>query len=1535
MQKKLIVSLSLLSLMISQSIKADYSLYYPLKDKPLNFVVNGIDGSIKFDKSTIQRGETANLIWNYKYANKIDIENLGTYNSNTGSVPVSPIQSTAYNTIVHNGDKSKKETVYLKVIQPDPKIAFSADRNKIGEGESVNLSWTLENIDSASINNGIGSISNQSSVKVSPTQDQTYTLTAVGYFGEKSDSKSLTIDVIKNSIIEFLTVNKNKFTVGESAVFNWSVSDSERLELSPYGVVDKTTNTASIPLNSLGNFDYTLKSTSFNNSIQSSDVVKISVYGIPEITSFTVNNKKAVTVEAGDDLKFDWILKNSESAEFDGAAVTGNSSSIKAPATNKNYQLNIVNGAGKSVSDSVAVTVVTPVDISTFSSPSTVFANAAFLLNWTGSGASKYELSSTSGSGINSTIDVSEQTSNTVTPTATGNFTYTLKATNLAEKTVTKTTNVVVEADPTFTNLLVNGQSSITVSPSTALNFTTTGMSSGSSLKGKNSDGTSDMTLPTSANSTAGTTNYYGVVSKTLNEVTRNSSVRSVSVTVVDAPTIGVVTAPTSVFSNAAFNISWSGSNVINYTIRGNSAASGVPTSDVNLDTTTTTTVTPTAAGTYTYTITATNAANVKTTKTVTVTAEASPTFTGFTVNGQATINVAPSATLSFVGSGFSSGATLQGRNSAGTSNSTLPTTASGTAGTTTYYASAMKTINGITNYSATRSVSVTVVNAPTVASISNPTSVFEDSPFTISWSGTNATNYKIKSNNANSGISTSDVDLDTATTTSITPTAAGTYTYTITATNAAGVTATKTTSVTVESLPTFTGFTVNGSSTVTVAPSSALTFLGIGFSSGATLQGRNSAGTTNVTLPTTASATAGTTTYYASAMKTVNGVTNNSAVRSVSVVVVDSPAISSITAPTSVFADAAFTMSWSASNTINYKIKSNNASSGISTSDVDLGTATSIAITPTVAGTYTYTLTATNAAGVSTTSTKQVTVEGLPTFTGFTVNGSTTVNVAPSATLSFLGSGFSSGATLQGRNSAGTANATLPATANATAGTTVYYASSAKTLNGVTNYSAVRTVTVNVVSAPVISSITAPTPVFMNSPFTMSWSGTDVSSYSIKSNSTNSGISTTNIDLGTATSRAITPTAAGTYVYTLTATNSAGVSTTKTATVVVEGLPTFTGFTVNSSGSINVAPSATLTFTGTGYSSGAALQGRNSAGTTDATLPATASSTAGTTSYYASAVKTLNGVTNYSAVRSVSVTVVANPTVTITAPSTVFSGEAFTMSWVGTDAVNYKIKSNNAASGVATTDVDLLTATSRTITPTAAGTYIYTITVTNSAGVTATKNATVSVTNSYLKIVNPQASSGIYNVTNGQGGTFPAYVDMSMDGGYWLLIARWTNYPASAGDKSFNNVVVKGQNLATYTMDATNYPVVPSGYSNTSTRALFASGNATWVSRYGQWQSFNTFASGSTINSGGFSVSTPLGAKTLYAVVTGWASDGTTSAPMSSVFGLWTAYGNGGDCGGAGIVTPNRICAALSNGLQANHLDYTSVKSLYIKASN
>lgn len=176
--------------------------------------------------------------------------------SKNGSHTVSPLRSTTYNITIENGSKSLDEQVYLKVIQPDPEIVFTANKYKIGTGESVNLSWDLKHIDSATLDNGIGAIVPNSTLTVYPVGNTTYNLIAQGYFNEKTANKLLDIIVVENSIINLFNVNKNKFTIGETALFSWNVNNSEKLELLPYGVVDKSKTSQAVLLNTIGNFDY-------------------------------------------------------------------------------------------------------------------------------------------------------------------------------------------------------------------------------------------------------------------------------------------------------------------------------------------------------------------------------------------------------------------------------------------------------------------------------------------------------------------------------------------------------------------------------------------------------------------------------------------------------------------------------------------------------------------------------------------------------------------------------------------------------------------------------------------------------------------------------------------------------------------------------------------------------------------------------------------------------------------------------------------------------------------------------------------------------------------------------------------------------------------------------------------------------------------------------------------------------------------------------------------------------------------------------
>lgn len=789
MKVKLLLT-SLLALSISNTIQATYSVSIPLDGSKIRFEDPQVTGNINLSPTTINRGEHSSITWDYTYADEINIEDVGTFHSLKGSQTVTPTENTTYKILIKSGDKSKTETLNLTVIQPNQNITFTADSYRIGYGSSTNLNWNVNNAQSVSIDNGVGSQSLAGLYKVTPSKDTTYTLTAKGYTGISDKSQSIDIVVVPDAIINSFTVDKDKISVGDTSTFNWSVINAESVTLNGESV-DKYTGTKPVVFSTAGAFQYKLQTTSLSGLTAYSDTKAINVYNKPVISTFTVNGNESIDVSPSADLNFAWTATSASAYTLDNSAVTGTNKILTAGSTtgSKVYTLAALNEANSSVSKQVTVNVIGDPVLNAITAPSPVFSNAPFTLSWTGTGSSKYTIKSNNGSSGTSTseTDIGTAITQTITPTTNGSFEYIVTAYNTANAKKEQNKTVVVEADPTMSQLLVNGSTAISVAPNTSLNYTTPGMSAGASLVGRNSTNTNTGSLPSIASSTAGTTTYYGAPTKTLNSVQRFGNVKNVQVTVIAAPTIGAITSPTAVFANAPFTASWSGTDIQSYSIKSNNASSGVATSDTGISTSTSRNITPTAAGSYTYTITATNSVGITASKSFTVTVETDPTFSSFTVNGAASVVVAAGMTLNYVAGGISSGAFYQGRNNSNDGNVTNPTSAPSTAGTYTYYMSAAKTVNNVNRYSALRSVSVRVVNQPTIQYLTaTPAIVDAGQASTLSFSTANSSYNEI--NGVNTGSSPTYVVNPTVTTT-----------YTLTARNEAGQTTTKPVTVTVQ----------------------------------------------------------------------------------------------------------------------------------------------------------------------------------------------------------------------------------------------------------------------------------------------------------------------------------------------------------------------------------------------------------------------------------------------------------------------------------------------------------------------------------------------------------------------------------------------------------------------------------------------------------------------------------------------------------------------------------------------------------------
>ncbi|MBU0985630.1 MAG: cadherin-like domain-containing protein, partial [Proteobacteria bacterium] len=138
--------------------------------------------SISADPETIQIGESSVLTWSATDADFIIIDpNIGWFFSQpSGTMSVSPQETTTYTITAIGFDKTTTADVTVSVIDTLPSVTISADTDSIAAGESATLTWSSNNAESCVIEPGIGSVDINGSLTVTPTETTIYTITATG-----------------------------------------------------------------------------------------------------------------------------------------------------------------------------------------------------------------------------------------------------------------------------------------------------------------------------------------------------------------------------------------------------------------------------------------------------------------------------------------------------------------------------------------------------------------------------------------------------------------------------------------------------------------------------------------------------------------------------------------------------------------------------------------------------------------------------------------------------------------------------------------------------------------------------------------------------------------------------------------------------------------------------------------------------------------------------------------------------------------------------------------------------------------------------------------------------------------------------------------------------------------------------------------------------------------------------------------------------------------------------------------------------------
>ena len=147
--------------------------------------------------STIASGESSTLSWNTTGATSASInQGIGGVFVD-GSESVSPSITTEYTLTATNSDGSVTRRVTVTVSLPDPDLPvidnFSLSPSSIAVGESSTLSWSTTDAIGVTINQGIGAVSVDGSMSVSPISSTIYIITAFNLDGSVNQTITLVV----------------------------------------------------------------------------------------------------------------------------------------------------------------------------------------------------------------------------------------------------------------------------------------------------------------------------------------------------------------------------------------------------------------------------------------------------------------------------------------------------------------------------------------------------------------------------------------------------------------------------------------------------------------------------------------------------------------------------------------------------------------------------------------------------------------------------------------------------------------------------------------------------------------------------------------------------------------------------------------------------------------------------------------------------------------------------------------------------------------------------------------------------------------------------------------------------------------------------------------------------------------------------------------------------------------------------------------------------------------------------------------------
>lgn len=329
----------------------------------------------------ISSGQSSTLSWRVINSTSVNISpGIGNVDA-SGSIPVSPTQTTTYTITARNNVNQATASTAVVVGPGTAKLQYCyAQPAAITAGQTATLNWSAPNATSVNIVPGLGSEPATGTANVTPAQTTAYTITAIGANGQTQDSCGIVVTVGgpgggtgNGGLPTVVTFGANPSTInlGQGSTLSWIVQNATTVSIS--GGIGTVGLSGGQPVTPTTTTTYTLTATNAQGSTTATAIVNVLNPTPTKVLSFTAS--PPTSPSPGSKVTLTCNTQGATTMTINGINfIPPTGVAVVFPQSTTTYMCNITGPGGQSDSASVTVQVSQPVTPTPPAGPTIVIA---------------------------------------------------------------------------------------------------------------------------------------------------------------------------------------------------------------------------------------------------------------------------------------------------------------------------------------------------------------------------------------------------------------------------------------------------------------------------------------------------------------------------------------------------------------------------------------------------------------------------------------------------------------------------------------------------------------------------------------------------------------------------------------------------------------------------------------------------------------------------------------------------------------------------------------------------------------------------------------------------------------------------------------------------------------------------------------------------------------------------------------------------------------------------------------------------------